>query len=68
MINSKLDHCKTVEEFYESIRSQQEAAHGADYCKMHDAINELAILPAIIPAAAPPTPYPNTLRALGITV
>jgi hypothetical protein len=42
MINSKLDHCKTLEEFYESIRSQQEEAHGAHYCAMHDAINEIA--------------------------
>ena len=42
MINSKLDHCKTVDEFYTSIRSQQEEAHGADYCAMHDAVNEIA--------------------------
>ena len=42
MINSKLDHCKTIEEFYKSIRSQQEKAHGDNYCAMHDAINEIA--------------------------
>ena len=42
MINSKLDHCKTVDEFYTSIRSQQEEAHGDNYCAMHDAVNEIA--------------------------
>ena len=42
MINSKLDHCKTIEEFYKSIRSQQEKAHGDNYCAMHDDINEIA--------------------------
>jgi hypothetical protein len=42
MINSKLDHCKTLEEFYTSIRSQQEEAHGDGYCAMHDTINQLA--------------------------
>ena len=43
MINSKLDHCKTIDDFYKSIRSQQEEAHGANYCAMHDAINKLAL-------------------------
>lgn len=40
MINSKLDHVKTVKEFYESIRHQQESAHGEDYCQIHDAIKK----------------------------
>jgi hypothetical protein len=38
MINAELSHVTTLEEFYESIRSQQEEAHGEDYCAMHDAI------------------------------
>lgn len=42
MINSKLDHCKTVEEFYISIREQQEEAHGHDYCEQHDALMKYA--------------------------
>ena len=42
MINSELGHCKTIEEFSTSIRSQQEEAHGIGYCAMHDTINELA--------------------------
>lgn len=42
MINSVLDHCTTVEEFYSSIRSQQEEAHGEYYCAMHEAINKIA--------------------------
>lgn len=42
MINSELGHVKTLPEFYESIRSQQEEAHGEHYCKMHDAINDIA--------------------------
>jgi hypothetical protein len=42
MINSELGHCKTIEEFSLSIRSQQEEAHGVGYCAMHDTINELA--------------------------
>jgi hypothetical protein len=40
MINSKLDHVKTVQEFHESIRQQQEEAHGEDYCQIHDAIQK----------------------------
>jgi len=43
MINSKLDDVKTVDEFYTSIRTQQEEAHGEHYCAMHDTINKLAI-------------------------
>lgn len=42
MINAELGHVTTLEEFYESIRSQQEEAHGHDYCHMHDAIAEIA--------------------------
>ena len=42
MINSELGHVKTIDEFYASIREQQEAAHGEHYCKMHDIINELS--------------------------
>lgn len=42
MINSELGHVKTLPDFYESIRSQQEEAHGEHYCKMHDAIAEIA--------------------------
>lgn len=42
MINSDLSHVTTIDEFYESIRSQQEAAHGENYCKMHDFIAEIA--------------------------
>lgn len=38
MINSELGHCKTVKGFNKSIREQQEEAHGADYCLIHDAI------------------------------
>ena len=40
MINSKLDHVKTLEEFNSSIREQQEEAHGEDYCDIHDAIRK----------------------------
>lgn len=42
MINAELGHCKTVEEFYKSIREQQEKAHGDDYCDQHDAIRKYA--------------------------
>lgn len=38
MINSELGHVKTVAEFQQSIREQQEAAHGKDYTAIHDAI------------------------------
>lgn len=41
MINSKVDHCETLEEFYEEIRRQQEEAHGAKYCEQHDIIKQL---------------------------
>ncbi len=38
MINAELGHCKTLPEFYKSIREQQEGEHGADYCAQHDAL------------------------------
>jgi cephalosporin hydroxylase len=41
MINSKVDHCETLEEFYEEIRRQQEEAHGDKYCEQHDIIKQL---------------------------
>lgn len=41
MINAELGHVTTLEEFYREIRSQQEAAHGHDYCRQHDAIRNL---------------------------
>jgi hypothetical protein len=40
MINSKVDHCKTLEEFYSEIRRQQEEAHGDNYCAQHDALTK----------------------------
>jgi hypothetical protein len=40
MINSKVDHCKTLEEFYSEICRQQEEAHGAYYLAQHDAIRK----------------------------
>tara|TARA_Y100000389_G_scaffold193025_1_gene221345 strand:- start:745 stop:1314 length:570 start_codon:yes stop_codon:yes gene_type:complete len=42
MINAKLGHVKSVEEFYHEIRWQQEEAHGQDYCEQHDAIRKYA--------------------------
>lgn len=39
MINAELQHVSTLEEFNAEIRKQQEAAHGVDYCQIHDAIN-----------------------------
>ena len=41
MVTSEVTHCKTLEEFYASIRLQQEAAHGPEYCHQHDAITRL---------------------------
>tara|TARA_Y100001963_G_C6778791_1_gene448779 strand:- start:103 stop:675 length:573 start_codon:yes stop_codon:yes gene_type:complete len=41
MINAELGHVKTLEEFYKEIRSQQEEAHGKDYCQQHDALQRL---------------------------
>lgn len=38
MINSELGHVKTLIEFNQEIRRQQEEAHGDDYCEIHDAI------------------------------
>jgi hypothetical protein len=43
MITSKVDHCRTLEEFYSEIRRQQEEAHGKEYCAHHDAIQKLLI-------------------------
>lgn len=40
MINSELGHVKDLEEFNSEIRRQQEQAHGADYCAIHDAIRK----------------------------
>lgn len=41
MINAELGHVKTVPEFYDEIRKQQEEAHGEYYCEMHEAIKEM---------------------------
>ena len=38
MVTAELDGVKTLEEFHYEIRKQQEEAHGADYCAIHDAI------------------------------
>ena len=38
MHTSEVSHVKSVEEFYKSIREQQEEAHGKEYCDQHDAI------------------------------
>lgn len=40
MINSDLDHVTSLEQFNKEIRRQQEAAHGTDYCQIHDAIRK----------------------------
>ena len=40
MLTADLGHVKTVEEFYKSIRLQQEVAHGKSYCDQHDAITK----------------------------
>ena len=40
MINAKLDHVKTLPEFYTEIRKQHEEAHGHEYCWQHDAMKE----------------------------
>lgn len=40
MINSELGHVTSVKEFNTDIRRQQEEAHGADYCAIHDAIQK----------------------------
>lgn len=40
MINSKLDHVKTMKEFNSEIRRQQEEAHGKGYTDIHDAIQK----------------------------
>lgn len=41
MINAELGNVTTLKEFYSEIRSQQEAAHGDDYCGQHDALVNL---------------------------
>lgn len=43
MINSQLGHVRTLEEFNSEIRRQQEQAHGADYCNIHDAIKKYMV-------------------------
>lgn len=43
MINSELGHVTSVKEFNESIREQQEGAHGKDYCAIHDAITKYMV-------------------------
>ena len=40
MINSDLSHVVSLEDFHSEIRRQQEEAHGADYCAIHDAITK----------------------------
>jgi cephalosporin hydroxylase len=40
MINADLSNVKSVAEFNKKIRKQQEEAHGADYCQIHDAIKK----------------------------
>jgi hypothetical protein len=40
MINSELEHVRTLKEFNTEIRRQQEEAHGNDYCQIHDAIKK----------------------------
>lgn len=40
MIQANLSGIDSVEDFLTEIRSQQEAAHGEDYCLIHDAIKK----------------------------
>lgn len=40
MINAKLDHVKTLDQFYTEIRKQHEEAHGSEYCWQHDAMRD----------------------------
>lgn len=40
MIAADLSNCKTLQEFYDSICSQQKKAHGENYCNHHRAIEE----------------------------
>lgn len=40
MINSDLSYVVSLEDFHSEIRRQQEEAHGADYCAIHDAITK----------------------------
>jgi len=41
MIISDVTRCKTLEEFYETIRKQQEESHGKHYCDQHDIVQRL---------------------------
>ena len=41
MINAELSHCKTLPEWYKSIRQQHETAHGHEYCHQHDSMQKL---------------------------
>ena len=41
MINAKLDHVKSLPEFYTEIRKQHEESHGIEYCWQHDAMQRL---------------------------
>lgn len=40
MINSELSYVKTLQEFNQEIRRQQEEAHGSHYCDIHHAIRK----------------------------
>ena len=40
MIKAKVK-CITLEQFYDSIRHQQELAHGSDYCSHHDMVKDV---------------------------
>lgn len=39
MIHAKLDHCTSLQQFYDEIVRAQTTAHGADYCNHHTAIS-----------------------------
>lgn len=41
MLTATVEDCKTLEDFYTSIRKQQEEAHGEHYCAHHDEISKL---------------------------
>lgn len=40
VIQADVSNCENLNEFYFKIRTQQEIAHGHDYCKHHDAIKK----------------------------
>lgn len=42
MLTAVLENILTLEDFYKSIRSQQEEYHGKEYCAHHDAITKYA--------------------------